>query len=82
MAQLKSKAFFGYSREDSAFVLSLAKDLRAAGAAVWLDQLDMRPGDRWDQGLRRHAAGQASLPAGPSLSPISQDGRAFRVSSS
>src|SRR6266852_3699466 len=30
-------AFFSYSRQDSEFALKLAKDLRAAGAAVWLD---------------------------------------------
>src|SRR5262245_26069130 len=42
------RAFFSYSRQDSDFALMLAKDLRAAGAAVWLDQLDIRPGQRWD----------------------------------
>ncbi|HEY6251898.1 MAG TPA: TIR domain-containing protein [Candidatus Angelobacter sp.] len=43
--------FFSYSREDSAFVLQLAKDLRAAGATVWLDQLDIGPGQRWDNAV-------------------------------
>jgi hypothetical protein len=41
-------AFFSYSRQDSEFVLRLAKDLREAGAAIWLDQLDIEPGQRWD----------------------------------
>jgi len=41
------KAFFSYSREDADFVMRLAADLRAAGAAVWLDQLDIRPGIAW-----------------------------------
>lgn len=40
-------AFFSYSREDSAFALRLAGDLKAAGANVWLDQLDIIPGERW-----------------------------------
>jgi TIR domain/BON domain len=43
--------FFSYSREDSDFVLRLAKDLRAAGARVWLDQLDIGPGQRWDSAV-------------------------------
>ncbi len=41
-------AFFSYSREDSEFALRIAKDLRAAGAAIWIDQLDIDPGERWD----------------------------------
>jgi hypothetical protein len=40
-------AFISYSRGDSEFALRLAEDLRAAGAAVWLDQLDITPGQRW-----------------------------------
>jgi hypothetical protein len=44
-------AFFSYSREDSEFALRLAGDLKAAGANVWLDQLDIRPGDRWDHAV-------------------------------
>ncbi|MDO9375672.1 MAG: toll/interleukin-1 receptor domain-containing protein [Ferruginibacter sp.] len=42
------KIFFSYSRFDSVFVLKLASDLRAAGAIVWLDQLDIPPGKHWD----------------------------------
>jgi TIR domain/Photosynthesis system II assembly factor YCF48 len=40
-------AFFSYSREDSEFVLRLAADLKATGANIWLDQLDITPGQRW-----------------------------------
>ncbi|CAM3400539.1 toll/interleukin-1 receptor domain-containing protein [Aequorivita lipolytica] len=43
--------FFSYSRDDSEFVLSLAKSLREAGAKVWLDQLDIKPGNRWDNSI-------------------------------
>ena len=39
--------FISYSRDDSEFALRLAADLKAAGANVWLDQLDIAPGRRW-----------------------------------
>ena len=42
-------AFFSYSREDSVFVLRLSRDLRSAGAGVWIDQLDIEPGVPWDR---------------------------------
>ncbi|HEY4899644.1 MAG TPA: TIR domain-containing protein [Terriglobales bacterium] len=44
-------AFFSYSRNDSEFVLKLAQDLRDAGACVWLDQLDIEPGQEWDSAV-------------------------------
>jgi hypothetical protein len=43
--------FFSYSRDNSDFVLGLAKELREAGANVWLDQLDIKPGTRWDKSI-------------------------------
>jgi len=43
--------FFSYCREDSGFALRLAGDLKAAGANVWLDQLDIIPGERWDRSV-------------------------------
>jgi photosystem II stability/assembly factor-like uncharacterized protein len=45
-------AFFSYSRNDSEFVLRLAEDLKAAGANVWLDQLDIEPGQRWARAVQ------------------------------
>ena len=45
-------AFFSYSRDDSEFALRLAADLRAAGANVWIDQLDIGPGQRWDRSVQ------------------------------
>jgi hypothetical protein len=45
-------AFISYSREDSEFALKLAEDLKAAGAAVWLDQLDIQPGQRWARAVQ------------------------------
>jgi tetratricopeptide (TPR) repeat protein len=44
-------AFLSYSRDDSVFALQLAKDLKAAGAAVWIDQLDIQPGMQWDRAV-------------------------------
>jgi hypothetical protein len=40
--------FISYSRADSAFAVRLAKDLRSAGYDIWLDQLDIATGSRWD----------------------------------
>src|SRR5680860_311901 len=45
--------FFSYSRTDTEFVLSLAKNLRSAGANIWLDQLDIKPGTRWDSSIEK-----------------------------
>jgi hypothetical protein len=40
--------FISYSRSDSSFAIKLAKDLKSAGFEVWLDQLDIPTGARWD----------------------------------
>ncbi|MDT8414065.1 MAG: toll/interleukin-1 receptor domain-containing protein [Flavobacteriaceae bacterium] len=45
--------FFSYSRDDSEFVLQLAKNLRQAGANIWLDQLDISAGSRWDKSIEQ-----------------------------
>ena len=52
MATEPQTAFFSYSRDDSEFALRLAADLKAAGAAVWLDQLDIAPGQRWARAVQ------------------------------
>src|SRR5262249_43801210 len=44
-------AFLSYARADAEFVLRLAKDLREGGARVWIDQLDIAPGQRWDSAV-------------------------------
>ena len=51
MTQRAQTAFLSYCREDSDFALRLAGDLKAAGASVWLDQLDILPGQRWDRAV-------------------------------
>lgn len=45
--------FFSYAREDGDFVLRLARGLRTAGVDLWLDQLDIKPGDKWDQAVEQ-----------------------------
>src|SRR5215472_16378251 len=47
------KAFVSYSRTDTDFVLRLCQDLRGAGASIWLDKLDIHPGEEWDQAIER-----------------------------
>lgn len=49
MAAEELKYFFSYARADSESVLRLAKELRAVGANLWLDQLDILPGQHWDR---------------------------------
>jgi hypothetical protein len=43
--------FLSYSCEDSKFALQLAQDLKAAGANLWVDQLDIGPGQEWDSAV-------------------------------
>src|SRR5687768_7650787 len=53
---MKSIIFFSYSRDDSDFALKLGTDLRAAGISIWLDQLDIKPGERWDVAIGKGLA--------------------------
>jgi hypothetical protein len=46
-----SPMMLSYAREDAEFALHLAKSLRQAGAVIWIDQLDIRPGQRWDEAI-------------------------------
>jgi hypothetical protein len=52
LAAQAQAAFFSYSRDDSEFALRLAADLKAAGANVWLDQMDIAPGQRWARAVQ------------------------------
>jgi hypothetical protein len=49
----KPPAFLSYARVDLAFARRLAADLKAAGANVWLDKLDIRPGRQWDKEVEK-----------------------------
>ena len=42
------KTFLSYSRANKDFAVRLAKELKAEGFDVWLDQLDIPLGARWD----------------------------------
>ena len=58
---LENTIFFSYSRDDSEFVLNLAKNLRNAGATVWLDQLDISAGARWDSSIEKALSGSKTM---------------------
>jgi hypothetical protein len=46
-----STIFLSYARADSEIALKLTRDLKAAGVPIWLDQLDIPPGERWDRAV-------------------------------
>jgi hypothetical protein len=56
-----SKIFFSYSRLDSDFALQLAKDIRASGADIWIDQLDIQAGNHWDAAVEKALATSACV---------------------
>src|SRR5262245_53749235 len=45
--------FVSYARSDGDFALQLARDLKLAGLAAWIDQIDIPPGDRWDAAIEK-----------------------------
>lgn len=45
-------AFISYSRKDSDFALKISEDLRKLGVQIWLDQLDIPPGQQWDNEIQ------------------------------
>ena len=65
--------FFSYARDDSQFVLRLAKELRAAGANLWLDQLDIVGGQHWDQAVEDALRASAGMIVVLSPSAVSSD---------
>lgn len=54
---MDNRIFMSYSRADAEFALKLASDLKAVGANVWIDQLDIPTGARWDNEIE-HALEQ------------------------
>ena len=69
-------AFISYSRADSEFALRLAQDLKAAGAHVWLDQLDIHAGHEWDNAIEAALVGAQQMLL--ILSPDSANSRNVR----
>ena len=56
MAADATATFFSYCRQDAEFAFRLADDLKAAGANVWIDKVDIEPGRRWDRAVQHAAA--------------------------
>jgi len=52
VAKSAPETFISYSRKDSEFALKLAKKLRAGGVSVWLDKLNIIPGQAWDLAIQ------------------------------
>jgi hypothetical protein len=52
-AVIKRWTFISYSRKDKEFALELARALKSAGHFVWLDQLDIPTGARWDDEVEK-----------------------------
>lgn len=53
--------FFSYSRQDAKFALKLGEDLRKAGADIWIDQIDIRPSEPWDEEIEKALIESACL---------------------
>jgi hypothetical protein len=47
------QVFVSYSRKDSAFATSLAKDLAANGVNVWIDQVNIPGGVAWEKAIEK-----------------------------
>ena len=45
--------FLSYARADEHFALRFASDLRSLGVLTWMDQLDIRPSERWDRAIEQ-----------------------------
>ncbi len=45
--------FISYARADAQFVIGLAEKLRSVRVSLWLDQLDIRPGDPWEESIEK-----------------------------
>lgn len=47
----ESDTFVSYSRNDLEFASRLALDLNNAGVAIWMDKLDIQPGQLWERAV-------------------------------
>ena len=47
------RTFLSYSRINKDFALKLARELKSSGFPVWIDQLDIPTGARWDDELEK-----------------------------
>ena len=53
VTEKKRHTFISYSRTNKEFALRLARELKAAGFPIWLDQLDIPTGTRWDDEIEK-----------------------------
>lgn len=58
---MEQKIFFSYSRDDAEFALKLATDLKNSGIDLWIDQLDIPLGMRWDVEVEKSLENSGSL---------------------
>ena len=45
--------FFSYARQNKEVAIELAKQLKSAGVNLWVDQLDIPAGTRWDREIEK-----------------------------
>ena len=64
------RTFLSYSRANKDFAVKLARELKSEGFAIWLDQLDIPPGSRWDVEVENALANASCVLV--ILSPFSQ----------
>jgi TIR domain-containing protein len=72
--------FLSYSRSDERIALRLAKDLRASGVSMWVDQLDIRPSEHWDRAIERAVASCRGLVVVVSPRSVASDNVADEIS--
>lgn len=53
LADAAERFFLSYSRSDERFALRFARDVRAQGVEIWVDQFDIRPSEHWDRAIER-----------------------------
>lgn len=49
---MAGRIFFSYARRDADFVLKVASALRSDGVELWVDQLHIPSGERWDESVQ------------------------------
>lgn len=52
-SEKQRKTFLSYSRFNKDFAIKLAKELKSEGFDIWLDQLDIPAGSRWDREVEK-----------------------------
>lgn len=66
--------FISYAREDLEMAERLARDLRGAGFEPWIDVVDLLPGVRWDNAIKRAIKESSHLIAVMSSSSVNKRG--------